>query len=495
MDSNEITSEQKLPSSVGWKLFGFLSKIDTQKVSLVIMILLSLQVLMGILLRAPYSTDLVALYFGKTVIIRFLGYIGIINALIDFYCKIYIHRVKGLKWTFLKRPWNGLFVLLLVWALFVGIGISEDKNLAFFGGAFRYEGYLSYLAYAGIFVSAAQIRDEKYRKVILIVTTVTSTILAGLTLLRDLAGLSFLMFRNGQVGEYSATFINSNHYGYYLCVSMIVITGLYMMVEKLAWKITCGVCFAINLIVMLYNRSLGPYLAIIIGLVLFFVFNWIRKGFKKTWPILILVGVFVLFSFVINNHAMINDLNLFSKQTSDVIDIIGSGGASTEEGQHAIDTIGSHRGVLWKNTFKTMIEHPITGIGTDSIQLYINNQIPHNEYLQVGANLGIPGLIMYLAALVTCFAYTMKNLKKISDGTIVVGMATLVYCISAFVGISIPVATYQLFLFLGLLAGWFKHRDDNKMNEEELKVLQNEGEPVIESTDSPSLEETTQSNN
>ncbi|MCR5458000.1 MAG: O-antigen ligase family protein [Clostridiales bacterium] len=490
MDTNETTTTKEPSIGVGLKLFGFLSKIDTQKVSLIILILLSLQVLFGILVRSSSQYDLVALYFGKTILIRFLGYIGLVNALIDFYCRVFIHRERAIKWTFLKRPWIGLFTILLLWAL-LSIGVAEDKSLAFFGYPYRYEGYLSYLAYAGIFVSAAQIRNEKYRKLLLIITSVTSTLLAVLTLLKEIFGWSFLMYRGGMVGEYSATFINSNHYGYYLCVSMIVIAGLFMMVEKLPWKIVCGVCFTINLIVMLYNRSLGPYIAIAVGLVVFFIFNWIRKGFKNTWPILILVVIFIVCSIFIDGHKMIDDFALIIKQTTNVIDVIGSGGANTQEGQQAIDTIGSSRGVLWKNTIKTMLEHPIIGVGADNIQNYINNQIPHNEYLQVGANLGIPGLIIYLAALITCFAYMIKNTKKISDGTLIVGLGAFVYCVSAVFGISIPVATYQLFLFLGLLVGWFKHRDDERMNKEELKMLQNEGEPRIESADSSSIEETT----
>ena len=473
MDSNEVTVIKKPPIGIGLKLFGFLSKIDTQKVSLIIMVFLSLQVLFGIFIRCSSPYELIALYFGKTVLIRFLGYVGLINALIDFYCRIYIHRERTLKWTFVKRPWIGLMAVLLIWSL-LAIGVAEDKTLAFFGAPYRYEGYLSYIAYAGIFVSAAQIRDEKYRKIILVVTTITSTFLAGLTILKEMVGLSFLMYRNGMVLAYSATFVNSNHYGYYLCVSMIVIAGLFMIVEKIQWKIVCGACFTLNLVVMLYNGSLGPYLAIAIGLVFFFIFNWLRKGFKKTWPILILVIIFIVFSLFVNGHKMLNDLNLITKQTTSVIDVIGSGGADTQEGQQAIDTIGSNRGVIWKNTIKTMLEHPVIGVGTDNVQRYIDNQIPHNEYLQVGANLGIPGLIMYLAALATCFAYMIKNLKRISDETFIVGIAALVYCVSAFVGISIPVATYQLFLFLGLLVGWFKHRDDERMNEEALKMFNNQ---------------------
>ena len=105
------------------------------------------------------------------------------------------------------------------------------------------------------------------------------------------------------------------------------------------------------------------------------------------------------------------------------------------------------------------------GVGTDNIQLYISNEIPHNEYLQIAANLGIPGIALWLAALLSCFAFAVKNLKKLSGGALVAGMAVLVYCVSAFVGISIPVTTYQLFLFAGMLTGWFKKRDETALNE------------------------------
>ena len=459
--------------SKSFRLFTFLSKLNTQAIALVILVLLSLQVLIGLLLKTPTTVDLVAFYFGRTMIIRFLGYLGLVNWLIDFYCKSFIHKEKIWKWTFLKRPWTGLLAVLLFWS-FCAIWPARDVDLAIFGSAFRYEGFLSYLAYAGIFLNAALIRGEEQRKVLFITVTATSTFLALVTLLKEMAHVRFLMFRNGQVGAYSATFINSNHYGYYLCVSMMVIAGLFMMSEKLWAKIACGVCFAVNMIVMLYNGSLGPYLAILFGMILFFIFFWIRKGFRKTWPLLILVAVFILLSLVIRGQAMIKDLGLIVRQTDKVIDVINSGGAGTSEGQQAIDSIGSSRGRLWKETIQVILKHPEIGVGTDNIQHFIHNEIPHNEYLQVAANLGFPGILFYLGALICCFAYTIKNLKKLSDGTLIAGMATLVYCASAFVGISIPVATFQLFFFLGLLTGWFRTRDENTINEQRIKELNRE---------------------
>ena len=462
MNANDSPVETKESKGLGLIIFEFLSKINTQAIALVLLLLLSLQVLYGLFEPVVTQMELVALFYGKTIIIRILGYLGIANWLIDFYCKVYIHKKNALKWTFLKRPWTGLLAILLVWAFFA-IAIARDRRLAFFGGPYRYEGFLSYLAYAGIFLNASLIKNEKYRKIIFISIAVISTTLANLTLFRELLGFKFLMNRGGFVGAYSATFINSNHYGYYLCVSLAVIAGLFTMSDSLKGKIIYGICFGINTIVLLYNAALGAWLAIVLGLIVLFVFDWIRKGFKKAWPVLILLIGLIGLSFVINNHRIISDLGAFAGEMGDAASTIGS---DDPDDQAALDKIGSSRGVLWRKTIDVILANPVMGIGTDNVQLYIGNEIPHNEYLQIAANLGFPGLALYLSALVSLCIGLVKNLKKLSDGIIIAFIAMIAYCASAFVGISIPVAAFQLFLFLGLLNGWFKSRDDETMNKQ-----------------------------
>ena len=487
MDANESINKPQTPSGAGWRLFNVLSKINTQTIALAILFILSLQPLFGIFDRTLFQYELVALYYGKTVLIRFLGYLGAANWFIDFYRRAYIYKKEAWKQTLLKRPWTGLLGVLLVWS-FIAVFFAADKHLAFFGGPYRYEGFVSYAAYAGIFLNAALIRGEKQRKTLLVSVAAVSTALAVFAVLKEFSGTALLMYRNGLVGPFSATFINANHYGYYLCVSLMVIAGLYMTCKTLWAKITCAACFTLNLTVLLYNSTLGAYLALALGMVFYTVFCLIRKGFKKTWYIFILIAIFVILSFTVNGHQVINDFKLLTQQTGDVIDIIGSGGTETPEGQQAINSIGSARGKLWKNTVKVILANPVTGVGTDNIQLYISNEIPHNEYLQIAANLGFPGIIFYLAALVSCFAYAVKNLKKLSDCTLIAGMATLVYCVSAFVGISITVSTFQLFLFLGLLTGWFKQRDETALNEKIMARLGKKPEATPAGTGEPPKE-------
>lgn len=477
MEAKENTAAPVIKKSIGWRMFDFLSKINTQAVAVVVISLLSAQVLFGIFEKAWSSEDLIALYYGKTVLIRFLGFIGFLNWSIDFFCKAYIHRKNAWLWTFIKRPWTGLLALLLVWSL-TAIVYASDRDLAFFGGPFRYEGFLSYLAYAGIFVNASLIRGEKERKIVFAVTTVVSTLLAALTLIRETIGSSVFLVRGIQFMSYSSTFVNPNHYGYYLCVSMAVIAGLFMMSKKLWGKIVCGLCFTLNAAVLLLNGSLGPYIAAALGLLLLFAFYLIRGGFKNAWPALIPIIILVGLSLVLKERQMLKDLSSFIKQTSEVIEIAIPGEAISSEQESLIDHYGSTRGRLWKQTIEVIKGNPVIGVGTDNIHLYIGNALPHSEFLQIAANMGIPALVVYMAALISCFVYVIKNLKKFSDGALFAGIAMFVYCVSGFVGITIPVTTYQLFLFWGMLTGWVRHRDYSTMSERMLAELNRKREEL-----------------
>lgn len=457
MSTTEVSEKTEAPKGLGWKLFSFFSKLDLQRFALIITVLLSLQVLFGVFVPAGTREDLYSLYFAKAVIVRFLGYLGIVNWAIGLFRTLYVHRTGAIKQALRKRPWIPIFAVLLFWSLLM-ISRAVDKNLAFFGAAYRFEGFLSYLAYAGILLNASMIRSEKKITALFAVTAVSSGILAALTLMRELLGMSFIMFRAGQVYDYSGTFINSNHYGYYLCVTLAVLAGAFLTAKKLWSKIVLGLIFALNTSVLLLNGSFGSFFAALVGLILLFVLFVIRRGFKGAWQLLIPIGAFLILSVVLSGEKLLADIMEFGNITA--------------------DAFGSSRGMLWKKTVAIILNNPVFGVGTDNIQLYLVNNIPHNEFLQIASTLGFPGLLLYLAALVSLFAAAMKNLKKLGDCAVIAGTAVFVYGVSSFVGISIPVATYQLFLYLGLLNSWFLNRDLTSLNEEALKALSDKQEAV-----------------
>jgi O-antigen ligase len=81
-----------------------------------------------------------------------------------------------------------------------------------------------------------------------------------------------------------------------------------------------------------------------------------------------------------------------------------------EEGLEA-----GHRLKLWTAAWKTGLEHPITGVGAGNVKLHIMQygllRRAHNEFLQHFAELGIPGLTIYLGFLVAVY----WQLRRVAD--------------------------------------------------------------------------------
>ena len=55
---------------------------------------------------------------------------------------------------------------------------------------------------------------------------------------------------------------------------------------------------------------------------------------------------------------------------------------------------------LWNIALGLIPEHPVLGVGPDNFVLYAPNT-PHNAYLQVGSEIGIPALLIYVSILLT----------------------------------------------------------------------------------------------
>lgn len=76
---------------------------------------------------------------------------------------------------------------------------------------------------------------------------------------------------------------------------------------------------------------------------------------------------------------------------------------------------------------------------------------PHNEYLQYAVYFGIPGVLMYLTALVSLFVRCVRDVKRLSSACLVLGCMVFSYCASAFVGNSMYYTTVYFVMILALL--------------------------------------------
>lgn len=163
-------------------------------------------------------------------------------------------------------------------------------------------------------------------------------------------------------------------------------------------SIGCGLLAVLMSGALILTQSRSAYLATTVAIALIFALRW-----PKLWyaiPILIVIGVIVTIQ--IGPRA--------------VLDEVSSGGALNGlEG----------RLELWSRAIYAISDFPFTGIGVGTFERVIPLLYPlftigpdvtithaHNLLLQVGVDLGLPGLIAYLALFVNVFALIAMTLRR-----------------------------------------------------------------------------------
>lgn len=143
-------------------------------------------------------------------------------------------------------------------------------------------------------------------------------------------------------------------------------------------------------------QSRGGYLALVLALILLFALYW-------RWTLLI-VGVIVVAAISVSSW---DGLVLFAQS-------IGSDGSVTSL---------SGRWEIWVGSFWALLNYPLFGIGLGSFektmplllpQLFAKGSIPHahNLLLQVGLDLGVPGLILFLWLWIAAIVAQIVTLRR-----------------------------------------------------------------------------------
>ena len=146
-------------------------------------------------------------------------------------------------------------------------------------------------------------------------------------------------------------------------------------------------------------QSRGGYLALTVALILLFTLYW-------RWTLLI-VGVILAAMVSVSSW---DGLLLFAQS-------VGSDGSVTSL---------SGRWEIWVGSFWALINYPLFGIGLGSFeqmmplllpQLFSKGSIPHahNLLLQVGLDLGLTGLILFLWLWIAALVVQIKTLRRLAD--------------------------------------------------------------------------------
>lgn len=385
------------------------------------------------------------------------------------------------------RPWTAFFFLTLVWACVCTL-CADDPTTAFTGIVSQYNGLSSMLIYGGIFACAATIRKDGQRKWLLRVFCAVVSVLSVLMLIQS-HGSAFLDYCFP--APHAVVFNQFNHFGYVISMGILGFAGLFFFDHKAGRILKTVYITGLGLLshALHVNDTFGALVAAAAALVLLYIFCW-RSGGGKSLHVMFPAVVFgmmaagaplwtvaavpvlyfalsflplrvkpaVLIAVILALILSAAALMIFTPYASGLkynIKEFGTGIADVVTGGENAEDAGTGRGKLWRDTIRIIMENPLYGLGPDGFVIYRllnNNQNPHNEYLMVAGMLGIPGVLLYLAGILSLLVCGWKQLKSLEPMTIAVFGVALTYLVSALFGNPTFNTAPFLWLFLGMSA-------------------------------------------
>ena len=355
---------------------------------------------------------------------------------------------KNELFEFIKRePWNVFFLMLFVWIIICTMH-SADKYTSIFGTEYRYEGLVTYCCYAAVYMCVHIVKEAKYRKCIFNTYAVTAVILGICLLLQD---NHLLYMHKIFVYDRATVFSQFN----------LVMTGLFLTSDIKKNEIMYAAGIAFQLFCLLVNNTFGAYLGSMFGVIAVCIMYVVRtNNIKKILvPIIIYISLSaVSMSGIIPSSSGQNlkvNLSTFSHDVNAVV-------SDAEDA----DGAGTGRMRLWKACLKMIPESPILGYGPEQLNEKYAGELggvlaggtdrPENEYIQYMVFMGIPGLVMYMSALISMMICQLKKIKKMELITIASAGCALAYAAGACFGNSMYYTTPYFYMFLGMTARTIK---------------------------------------
>lgn len=345
-----------------------------------------------------------------------------------------------------RMPWFYLLLALLVWSVISTLQ-ARDIQIALMGHYYGRDGLFSYFIYAGVFLCASMIRDERYRRRLLRLYGGVVCYLALIMIVQEATRSSFL---DHSFPSFRAVVFNQfNHFGYVLCMGVLALAGLWLYdreVGRVARALYLA-GFMLLVYALMLNDTFGAYLATLAALPVIYLF-YARSGRRAGAAELLPAILFVLMS-VLNTLGLLPGTNaLLANLTTFGFDL-----KNVVEGSEEAARAGTGRLTLWRDTIQRIGQRPIFGFGPEGFwgeYAITNNDSTHNEYLRIAGFLGIPALLMYLGALVTLARHHWKAIRRLSPMVLCVAGVTVVYLFSACFGNPLFNTVPYFWMFYGL---------------------------------------------
>lgn len=440
----------------------------TSIISFVLLCILVVSPVVGLFIPTHTYRSIYTLFEVKSNIVRAIGLLGLAISIFALAPKVFLYGFKSVIYGLIKNPWNILFVFILIWGAF-SFTATTDFETSMLGYRTTHEGYLGYLSYAGIYMMATSVVKEKRRNLLFNIFVITSVVISALTLLNDDTNIGFILDRDGMCVPFSGTYINSNHFGYYLCVACAICLTYFMQQKSIKKSALYFGAFILNLICLSLSNTFGSYLAVLI-MMIFVSVIFIIKNPKSH---ITYAKIFIIWSIAIPVSAGFNRDLVFNQVPdffSDIAKVIASIGKAIETGDvdSTIRSVEVSRIAIWVDAIKLIANNPVFGVGPDmALYAYRNvygySMVPHNEYLQAGVCMGAPAGIAFFVGVIIIIVRTLKNVKVLPETILVSALAMGTYAVSAFFGITLPIASFLFWMMMGLTNAWYQSNIDSKL--------------------------------
>lgn len=362
---------------------------------------------------------------------------------------IFIKRYYEHEFQFMIDKTMIIFLILCLWIVLISM-YHGFNDYVLNGQYYRNENLVCFLMYFLIYYYCASLLKKEYKRIVINILLIVFDILAILVFYAQFQLPGYIHFEI----PYCGIFYNINHYGY--CLTLVcLLSGVLVCFDNSKYKIFYFVTFLLHFIMLLLNNTFGCYLAVMGGLVFYSIVLFIiNHRIDKRGILIILFSLFLTMVFYSTRFIPTNNFETLGNDVEKIL--------TKEDAHHA----GSGRWKLWTYSIETLNEKPerwLLGMGIEGISDQLNSECqidrPHNEFLQYIIFFGIPGLLLYIAGIMSVFLNGLKHKKKLDIYTIACIVAAFGYLFSSFFGNTMAYTTPFFFIILGL--SYYQENDCN----------------------------------
>ena len=298
---------------------------------------------------------------------------------------ILIHREHKLHLPRLPSLVSGVvfFVLVCVSSLFTENWYATGKSLLYVSCLL-----LSYCAAVVLF------KSDEWAAVAVWATVVTAL---GISLfgIRDYAigtggGAKFwnALVHGKELWRLFGTFVNPSFFAGYLVLTIPTSLGAYLCSARLVGSFIAGLGVVLELAALLLTGTKLAALALAVAMLIMFTLIFIRRLLDKRRLVRLIIIAVILVPCIV----------VFSAPLEERVREAEAGGAQVHSTKFRL--------YVWRSTLEMIRDHPLVGLGPGTFEFaYPRYAIAgptkhaHQLYLQVGAEVGLPALVMFIIAL------------------------------------------------------------------------------------------------